>query len=704
MQPAHDDFESLSASATSWDSLGRLGRLVRKELFEILRDRRTILTLVAMPLLLYPLLSIAFQQFFLASALDPRHKIEYSIGFETEREAHVFTSHVSLVPFNPEKAKLGVPPAHVKVLLVEEDQYRNLEAALQAGAIQLGIRLPQVKELKFPLHKDVALKCEMVYQRSAPGSLAALEFVERRIAAAHVRMLAQRLNVADIEPHALLLKVRRVSVEEAGAASLISLSALVPLILILMTITGAVYPAIDLTAGERERGTLEILVAAPVPRLGLLFAKYVTVVTVAVLTAVVNLVSMMVTLAFSQLGAILIGDRGLSPLLILELFALLILFAMFFSAVLLSLTSFARSFKEAQAYLIPLMLASLAPGLVGMLPGLKLEGILTVLPLVNIVLLARDLFDGVADPGAAFVVVLATAIYALAAISLAARIFGTESVLYNEQGSWADLVRRPHETSAIPTVASALGCLALIIPAHFILQSFGLHLSMAMTLVYMVFLSVLFHVGFPLLAGWWSRVQLASALNLRAAQPLAYVAGLLLGVALVPVVLQVLALVSSDIPAWQQREIEQNLQGWRQTRQAMLVGLILVFVIIAVSEEVLFRGYLFSALRARTSALATIGVSALLFGLMHMLSPSLLGWERLFATTLLGIVLGWVCWRTNSIWPGMLLHACYNGVLVLVGAEETGKTNALPWPWLVGGAIGTMLGFALLALAGTKKT
>ena len=72
----------------------------------------------------------------------------------------------------------------------------------------------------------------------------------------------------------------------------IPLSSLIPLILILMTMTGAVYPAIDLTAGERERGTLEILVAAPIPRMGLLFAKYVAVLSVTVLTAVVNLASM----------------------------------------------------------------------------------------------------------------------------------------------------------------------------------------------------------------------------------------------------------------------------------------------------------------------------------------------------------------------------------------------------------------------------
>jgi len=66
--------------------------------------------------------------------------------------------------------------------------------------------------------------------------------------------------------------------------------------------------------------------------------------------------------------------------------------------VLLSLTSFARSFKEAQAYLIPLMLGSLGPGVLAMMPGLKLTAVLAVLPLVNIVLLARDLFQGGADP------------------------------------------------------------------------------------------------------------------------------------------------------------------------------------------------------------------------------------------------------------------------------------------------------------------
>ena len=159
----------------------------------------------------------------------------------------------------------------------------------------------------------------------------------------------------------------------------------VPLILILMTITGAVYPAIDLTAGERERGTLEMLVASPVPRMQLLLGKYFAVLIVA-LTAVVNLAAMMVTIASIGMASFLFGSKGISFEEVLEIMALLVLFAAFFSAVLLAVTSFARSFKEAQAYLIPLMLASIAPGMLSMIPGLKLQGPLAVTPLVNIVL------------------------------------------------------------------------------------------------------------------------------------------------------------------------------------------------------------------------------------------------------------------------------------------------------------------------------
>ena len=206
-----------------------------------------------------------------------------------------------------------------------------------------------------------------------------------------------------------------------------------------MTVTGAVYPAIDLTAGERERGTLEVLVAAPIPRIGVLLAKYLAVLTVALMTAAANLVSMTITLSVSGIGRQLFGNDGIPTGVIALVFALLLLFAAFFSAVLLAITSSARSFKEAQAYLIPLMLVSLAPGVLGMMPGVELSGILLVTPLANIVLLGRDLFAFKASGASTVVVVVSTLLYSAAAIAVAARIFGAESVLYSSQSGWAGL-------------------------------------------------------------------------------------------------------------------------------------------------------------------------------------------------------------------------------------------------------------------------
>src|SRR5258708_10845727 len=98
-----------------------------------------------------------------------------------------------------------------------------------------------------------------------------------------------------------------------------------------MTVTGAVYPAIDLTAGERERGTLEVLMAAPIPRVGILFAKYVTVLAVALLTAAVNLCSITITIAVTRLGPELFGEAGFSPGVLAAVFGLLLLFAAVFS-------------------------------------------------------------------------------------------------------------------------------------------------------------------------------------------------------------------------------------------------------------------------------------------------------------------------------------------------------------------------------------
>ncbi len=647
-------------------SFFRLVRLTRKELSEVLRDRRTILTLVLMPLILYPLLSITFQQFFLASGLSLKLEVEHKLGFTTLEEAALVLSELELggqqlqqEPRPRERPGSAKPPTVAPEFIVPD-----LEEKLRERVIDLGVRVRKLA----PVHRrrsgeDRALDCELLYLEGSVAGLNALEFVERRLAAANRTYLEKRLGLPG--PPVVLVRSERTSVPPLEGGGFLSLAALVPLVLILMTITGAVYPAIDLTAGERERGTLEILVAAPVPRLSLLLAKYVAVVAVAILTALINMVTMTATVLLSGLGPWLFGGRGLSALVevLLPLFGLLLLFAAFFSALLLALTSFARSFKEAQAYLIPLMLAALGPGLLGMLPGLKLAGPLVVVPLLNMVLLARDLFEGRAELAVALIVVLVTFLYALAAIAIAARVFGAEEVLYNEQHSWSDLFRRPSDPSPTPTLAGALTCFALLFPAAFLLQGLLMQVPPESRLACQVLGSVALFGGSPFLAAWLRRVTLRTCFQVQSAPWWSFLAAFLLGVILVPLTYGLLAGLQKMkwtlLGPEHEQQIAELLRQWRDQPAVVVAG---SFALIGVAEELFFRGYLFSALRQSNRAAVTIAVSALVFGLFHFIST----FDRLLPSTLLGLVLGWLCWQSRSVWPGMLLHAVYNAGWVLL--------------------------------------
>jgi ABC-2 type transport system permease protein/sodium transport system permease protein len=732
--------------------LGRIGRLVRKELNEILRDRRTIITLVLMPLLLYPLLFVAFQQFLLATRQADQVPV-YRLGFRSDDDGDQVRRYLfwdatpqgdkpagfrptladprrmGSQPFlkllGPEQPEEGEKPGYLRRLLRDCEidlgvRVRQPLSTLGATTVGLGAcplatsPLSTSAVLVAGIGLDRALDLDLIYLPDSPVSVEALRWVERQCDLANFKHLQSRLGELHVSQRAEPVETVRVPAQEREPNRGDFLAALVPLILILMTITGAVYPAIDLTAGERERGTLEVLVAAPVPRLGLLFAKYVTVLTVAVLTALVNLVMMTLTLVVTRMGTQFVGLSTLSAVTVLEVFGLLLLFAAFFSAVLLTLTSFARSFKEAQAYLIPLMLVSLAPGLIGMLPGLSLSGPLAIVPLLNIVLLARDMLDPArsVDPAAAATVVVSTLLYALAALSLAAHIFGAEGVLYSEQGNWSDLFRRPAQPRRVATIAGALACVALMFPTAFVLVYLvGVWLDVPPTVgvgVQAGTAIVLFGV-FPLMASALGRVRLSSGLRLHRAPWPTYLGAIVLGLSLWPFAIRLLQAMRGPGSLVWGPEHEQMIEGlvaqWRGLSPVWTV--LALAVVPAFFEELFFRGYLFSALRARNGPATTILVSAVLFGLFH----SFVLFGQAVTSTLLGLVLGWVAWTSRSVIPGMVIHACHNGLVLLAlhYHEEIGRLgwfgpNAadLPAEWLAGAAVAAGVGALLVWLAPRK--
>jgi ABC-2 type transport system permease protein/sodium transport system permease protein len=703
--------------------LGLLRRLMRKELNEILRDRRTILTLVLMPLLLYPLLAVAFRTFLLSSMTMPGPPV-YLIGVHPGGEGWSLwfclregqrALRERETPEEREASRLAGQPQQSQWQPTPElnrQVFDDLEKAVVESRVHVGIRTRPAGPFN-PRRREVnlALDCELLYRADSPESVEAVNYLESVFAAENARLLRRRLAAAGIDQRETPLRTRPKALRNQQSNKTALLPGLVPLILILMTITGAVYPAIDVTAGERERGTLEILAAAPVSRLDVLFAKYIAVLTMAMLTALVNLGTMTVTLYLSGVADAMFGPDSLSPLVFVQVLALLLLFAAFFSAVLLALTSFARSFKEAQAYLVPLMLLALMPGVLSLIPGLDLEGPLAIAPLINVALLTRDLLEGSAKTLIAVVVVSSTLLYALAALALAARVFAAEAVLYDQSGGWTDLFRRPREDGDRPSSSSALLGAAFLFPVAFVVHGMlarRSEASLGEALTGMSIANVLLFGVYPLLALGWGRVRLSSGLRLAWPSATAWIAALLLGLGIWPWVHEIALLmrqagIATLRPEHLQR-LSETIQNWRTLSPFALV--LAMAVLPAVLEELFFRGYLLGALlgvlRPRTAILAT----AALFALFHLILGSVLAIERLVPSFLLGLVLGWVCWRTGSVWPGMLLHALHNGCLVLLGyyqprLSELGwvasEQEHLPAVWLMAAMLGIVLGVAAMA-------
>ncbi|HEY7309329.1 MAG TPA: ABC transporter permease subunit/CPBP intramembrane protease [Gemmataceae bacterium] len=708
------------SGAASLSRLGLLRRLVRKELSEILRDRRTILTLVLMPLLLYPLLGVAFRTF-LVSNMTPRGAPKYLIGVHPggEGQSVMWYLHQGQKAIQErktpdertsEEASPEKPPPHEQPAPeIREQPCEDLEEEVSAGRVHVGIRVrPPGAFHPQNLARNLGVDWEILYAEDSSVGLEAVRYLETVCAAANVRFLSLRLRAFRVWQREVPVQPRPTMVRNSQPRKPALLPGLVPLILILMTITGAVYPAIDVTAGERERGTLEILAAAPVPRLDVLFAKYVAVFAVAMLTALVNLGTMTATLYLSGVGPMLFGAEGLTPLVFGQVLALLLLFAAFFSAVLLALTSFARSFKEAQAYLVPLMLLALMPGVLSLVPGLQLQGPLAIAPLINVALLTRDLLEGSAGAMTAVVVVTATLLYALAALALAARVFGAEAVLYSQPGGWADLFRRPRERSDAATPAAALLCAALLFPSSFVasalLAVLGGH-SLTEALLGMAAANVLLFVGYPLVAAWWGRLRFSSALRLARPSWQAWAAALLLGLCLWPWVheltLLMRALGFASLREGNLERVRDMLEQWRTLSPLLIV--VAVAVVPAVVEELFFRGYLQSALLGVLRPRSAVLSSAALFALFHVILGSVLAVERFVPSLLLGVLLGWMCWRTGSVWPGMVLHALHNGCVALLGYYQPQLTE-LGWPmsetahlppvWLAAAMLGVVAGVA----------
>ena len=489
-----------------------------------------------------------------------------------------------------------------------------------------------------------------------------------------------------------------VAQEEEIAATL--WSKLFPALLVVMALTGAFYPAVDLAAGEKERGTMETLLILPARRSELVFGKFLTVMLFSVSTAILNLASMGITSAymvsvsaqgaFERLGGLSVPP----PMALVWLVVLLIPLAALFSALCLALATFARSTKEGQYYLTPLLLVTLGITVFCLSPAVEMSladntsWFFSVMPIMGVALLLKALLlspDNTEVLVFAVPVLITSTLYSLLALWWAVEQFNSEDVLFRESerfevGLWVRHLLRDKEPT--PTFAEAGFCFVLIMMLQFASMHFmgavvrgagpetlGFRMMQALLIQQLVI------VASPaLFMGILLTKSPRRTFRLRLPT-----LGMIGAAALLPVVLHPLSLeLSATLPFPPlPSEAVRAIQLMGDPGQPWWLVLLAFAAAPAICEEVTFRGFILSGFNRSGRAWLAIVLASVTFGIMHMFP------QQVFNATLLGLVLGLIALRSGSLLPGIVFHFVYNSLGVLHGRVGTAWVDATPANWFL---------------------
>ena len=410
----------------SFCPLAQVRAIFIKEGREILRDRRTLLAMVLIPLIAIPGI------LFLFSLL--------SLFFlERAREDVIHLGLVGIPAENPEEWRqaLGLP-GHWELHTADDATARErIRAREWSGAIQL--QSPTDLSMEDPEAILPRFQAVLLHYEGDLRSVMTRETVTRALQSwrdtlIREQWIAAGQDPADLDPVA----IRTTNVAEDTRVTGALLGGLLPYLVVMLCLTGAAYPAIDLTAGEKERGTLETILTSPVNRNALVLGKFLIVLVVAVITVLCALLSLggSFTLAGHALRENWITSSSLSFLPSLDrhalwgIFALLSPLAALFSALLLLVALLARSFREAQTYLSPIYLLALLPAMITTLPGVQLSGALVYIPVVNVCLIAREMMLGSYPIWPILVVVVSHVLATMFFLWLTRRLIEKETVLF----------------------------------------------------------------------------------------------------------------------------------------------------------------------------------------------------------------------------------------------------------------------------------
>ncbi|MBN2056591.1 CPBP family intramembrane metalloprotease [bacterium] len=633
------------------------------ELRDLLKDKTTILLTIILPITVYPLLMFGMSKM---QNFQERQ-------FETSTlEVAVDQTGEWLTPF------LRDSEQKVRVVRDLDDPIEAVKSkSIQAYIEMIGTDEPgaALAVVHYNAADELSGRTRRILVdilREAKGA-----FVEKRIS-----KFGKRYRVEDV------LQVEMVDLATDREKSGYLAGKVVPLLTILMILSGASFAAIDLLSGEKERGTLETLLLAPVSRRSIIIGKFLVVFIIATLSAIINLLGVSITFAFNLLDLPLLrgvvfslgfGEISLILLLTLPL-------AVFFSAVLMIVASYADTFKEGQYYVLPLTFISIVPALASLLPGIQLNSIISIAPIASIAVASKEVLTGIYRWPWIALTLAANTLYAAVCLRLATRLLERESIL-------------PGTRSVVPTAEARLAKQAFyLFAATWLLLYFGGSVFQKDDIIIGLWLTQILVVALPALVfACLNRKPLLDFFALKLPNPMQMLGALFLEGGVFLSIIPLMKLQAWFLPApssfmseFGDAMLDTGYAGW--------INIFTFAVSAGICEELLFRGAITKALRGKFSTITVILVAGTMFGLFHF------NIYRLLPTATIGFVYTYIRLRTGSILPTMILHAIHNGFAVgwgsALGPAFERQIMSLPGILLI--ITLYFLGWAILRTASTE--
>ena len=629
----------------------RMFTLFKRELTDILRDKKTLFMMLVVPIIIYPLLIIGMT-FLMSSVMNSQAEKTYLVAFDEEDE--LAAKIADIIENNPDKLSY-------KLEIVQKSDCKK---ALEAGDIDIYVS------------KASDGRIALCYLSAKDRSNTALDALTDAFEIYREELQKERIDEAGLDADYLLNPIHYegedLSSTEESVGNMIG--SIIPFFIVTMILLGALYPSIDVTAGEKERGTLETLLTLPITNFEMIMSKFLAVSCIACASAILNVFSMGGAMAFLVSSSMSLAEdinleihyETFIPGILFTL-VVMVFFALLVTAVCMCTCVFAKNFKEANNYVTPVMLIFMFGSYAAMIPDLELTAQTAAIPIVNVALLVEGLFQFQYNYGLFAIVLFSNVAYSLLAILILGKIYNSEAVLFSEGLSSVRIFTRRSEMKEkqMPGYGDLILLLCLVLLLIFYIGSFA-QIKWGFGGVVIQQLIILLC---PVLYAWYMKADAKKLFSIKKPGVSQVAGGVLFGIAafLCAMIIGVLLVPFFPESADGLTQLDDML-----TSQPAVVLILVVALMPAIGEELLFRGFVMGTLKNKCTGVIAVLVTTLLFATYHM---SLI---KMFTIGIIGFGLTYAAYKSGSIVTSMCMHFLNNLLSVLITKYPKQMQHVLP--------------------------